>query len=317
MRFNYYSFAFSVLFGIGELRAQEGIQKVEGFLPEIVSQFPNVRDAAISVSGDEIYFTVQSYLGELSAIVVSKFQDGKYSYPEVAPFSGKYHDLEPFLAPDGLRLYFSSNRPLEENSNETKDYDIWFVERVSIKSSWSAPYNMGYPINTKDNEFYPAVSKFNNLYFTSDGAQSKGKDDIFVSIWNFGSYDLPVSLSDSINSDGIEFNAYIAPDESYLIYTCYNRDGGYGSGDLYISYQTDNGRWTKAMNMGPQINSPKMDYCPFIDPKKGMLYFTSKRNAVQTKFNDTQALKKLLEEMTQYENGLSRLYKIKFDPNRP
>ncbi|MBK6824855.1 MAG: PD40 domain-containing protein [Saprospiraceae bacterium] len=111
MRFNYYSFAFSVLFGIGELRAQEGIQKVEGFLPEIVSQFPNVRDAAIFVSGDEIYFTVQSYLGELSAIVVSKFQDGKYSYPEVAPFSGKYHDLEPFLSPDGLRLYFHPTVP--------------------------------------------------------------------------------------------------------------------------------------------------------------------------------------------------------------
>ena len=293
--------------------AQEGIQKVEGFLPEIVSQFPNVRDAAIFVNGDEIYFTVQSYLGELSAIVVSSFKDGAYSFPEVAPVSGKYHDLEPFLSPDGLRLYFSSNRPLEENSNETKDYDIWFVERVSIKSSWSAPYNMGYPINTKDNEFYPAVSKFNNLYFTSDGAQSKGKDDIFVSIWNFGSYDSPVSLNDSINSDGIEFNAFIAPDESYLIYTCYNRDGGYGSGDLYISYQTDNGRWTKAMNMGPQINSTKMDYCPFVDLKSGELYFTSKRTSVKDHFETIQSMDKLLEEMQKYDNGLSRLYRVKSD----
>lgn len=108
-------------------------------------------------------------------------------------------------------MYFSSNRPLEEGVGEVKDYDIWYVERLSIKSAWSAPVNMGYPINTESNEFYPSVSRLNNLYFTSDGPLSKGKDDIFVSKWRKGTYDLPVSLSDSINSDGIEFNAFIAP----------------------------------------------------------------------------------------------------------
>jgi hypothetical protein len=311
------SLALLLLMLLFKCSAQENIQKVEGFLPEIFSQYPNVRDIAISTGGDEIYFTVQSYLGELSAILYIKSEYGFFSKPQVAPFSGKYHDLEPFLSTDGLRLYFSSNRPLEEGAGETKDYDIWYVERLSIKSAWSAPVNMGYPINTESNEFYPSVSRLNNLYFTSDGPLSKGKDDIFVSKWRNGTYDLPVSLGDSINSDGIEFNAFIAPDESYLLYTCYNRKDAYGSGDLYISYLDVNGLWTKAVNMGPNINSPKMDYCPFVDTGNGILYFTSKRNSLQTKFAMPQSLDKLLEEMNRYENGLSRLYKVQLGPLKP
>ncbi|MBK8368965.1 MAG: PD40 domain-containing protein [Bacteroidetes bacterium] len=54
----------------------------------------------------------------MSTIVTVNSRNGKYSKPKVASFSGKYHDLEPFLSPDGLRLYFSSDRPLDNKSNE-------------------------------------------------------------------------------------------------------------------------------------------------------------------------------------------------------
>ncbi|WP_321538323.1 hypothetical protein [Flavobacterium piscinae] len=47
-------------------------------------------------------------------------------------FTGKYKDLEPFLSTDGLKLYFASNRPLTE-SGEPKDFDIWYVERKTLK----------------------------------------------------------------------------------------------------------------------------------------------------------------------------------------
>ncbi len=85
---------------------------------------------------------------------------------------------------------------------------------------------MGLPINTKENEFYPSVTETNNLYFTSEGLGSKGKDDIFDSKYKEGKHELPKSLSDSINSDGIGFNSLIEPDESFLIFTCYKRAGG-------------------------------------------------------------------------------------------
>lgn len=282
------------------------------FLKEIIIQFPNVRDLAISENEDEVYFTAQSFLGEISCIMTCKLKDGKWTNPEVVLFSGKYHDLEPFLSPDQLRLYFVSNRPMEEESTTSKDYDIWFVERKNVKSNWSVPKNMGLPINTSEDEFYPSVAKSNNLYFTRDGLGSKGKDDIFMAKWDKNQYQNPVSLSDAINTNGYEFNAFVAPDESFLIYTCYNKSGGMGSGDLYISYKNEKDDWSTAENLGDKINSAQMDYCPFVDVKTKKLYFTSKRSKLKNSFEKNLNTTTFLEEVNQYENGLSRIYQVDF-----
>jgi hypothetical protein len=292
---------------------QQNSPKAEAFLPDIISKFPNVRDVAISAAEDEAYFTAQSFLGELSAIVCIKKENGKWSSPEVASFSGKHQDLEPFFSPDGMRLFFVSNRALDSLIDVPKDYDIWFVERKDLKSKWSDAINIGAPVNTTDNEFYPSVSKSNSLYFTSDGAISTGKDDIFVSKWINGKYETPRSLGDSVNTSGFEFNAFIAPDESFLIFTGYTRKDGLGSGDLYISYNKGNDLWTTSVNLGSEINSPQMDYCPFVDVKSGILYFTSRRSSMNVKPEKKQNVTEILKEMTKYDNGQSRLYQVKTD----
>ena len=282
---------------------------VEPFLPQIFSQFPNVRDIAISSEGDEIYFSVQSYVDEVSFIASAKKENNKWSDPEIVSFSGKYFDIEPFLSSDGLKLYFASNRPLNNTDDKTKDFDIWYVQRENKNSEWSIPINLGEPINSPANEFYPSIANNNNFYFTCDERSTKGKDDIFFSKWKNGKYSEPISLSDSINSDGYEFNAFIAPDESYIIFTAYQREDGFGSGDLYISYKVSDAIWTKAKNLGPEINSNKMDYCPYVDTKTNTLYFTSKRSEINNSNEGYSSLQDFLNDMKKYENGLSRIYK--------
>jgi len=284
-------------------------KSVEPFLPQIFSQFPNVRDIAISSEGDEIYFSVQSYTDEASLIVTAKKENNLWTMPEIASFSGKFFDIEPFLSSDGLTLFFASNRPLLKTDNRVNDFDIWYVKRENKNSEWSAPINIGQQINSKNNEFYPSIADNKNLYFTSDAPPSEGKDNIFFSRWDNGKYLPPVSLSDSINSTGYEFNAFIAPDESYIVFSGYQREDGLGSGDLYISYKISDGVWTKAKNLGEEINSDKMDYCPYIDTKTNTLYFTSKRSAVNNSGKGFNTLKDFLIEMKKYENGLSRIYK--------
>jgi len=285
------------------------VNKVEPFLPQIFSQFPNVRDIAISSDGDEIYFSVQSYADEASFIVSAKKENNVWSSPEIVSFSGKYFDIEPFLTSDGLKLYFASNRPLDGDADKTKDFDIWYVQRENKNSEWSSPINLGEPINSPANEFYPSIANNNNFYFTCDERSTKGKDDIFVSYWKEGKYLEPVSLSDSINSDGYEFNAFVAPDESYIIFTAYQREDGFGSGDLYISYKVSDSVWAKAKNLGLEINSTKMDYCPYVDTKTNTLYFTSKRSEINNSNKGYSSLQDFLNEMKKYENGLSRIYK--------
>ncbi|MFK7782365.1 hypothetical protein [Psychroserpens sp.] len=281
---------------------------VTPFIKDIVAQFPNARD--IALSENEAVFSAQSVMGDVSALVTIKKSKKHWSEPEVLSFSGQYFDIEPYFASDGLTLYFASNRPLNEASSESKDFDIWFVHRADIHSKWSEPQNLGAPINTKMDEFYPVVTDSKNIYFTLDNKSLKRKDDIYVSEFKNGKYSSPKPLSDAINTDGYEFNAFIAPDESFLVYTCYNRKDGYGSGDLYISYRDKNTKiWSKSKNMGELINSNKMDYCPFVDISTNTLYFTSKRITTTNNHNSKMNIQDLKNVFNSYENGASRIYK--------
>lgn len=286
--------------------------KIEAFIPEIVSQFLNVRDIAISPNGNEIMFSAQSVMANLSAIIsISKNKDD-WGTPKIVSFSGQYFDIEPFFSRDGLKLYYASNRPMDNVSNKTKDFDIWYVERKTLKDNWSKPINMGAPINTKDDEFYPSIADNGNLYFTLDKKELNRKDDIYVSKFKNGKYTTPIVLNGNINTTGYEFNAFIAPDESYIIYTCYNRKGGLGSGDLYISYKTEDD-WTPSKNIGSAINTTKMDYCPFVDSKNQTLYFTSKLDNTKTILEQPHSIESLKKAFFKYDNGLSRLYKVSFN----
>ena len=283
-----------------------GQNEIKPFLTDITTQFPNVRDIAISPSGNEILFTAQSVMGNLSVIISVKKIDGKWTVPIIASFSGKYFDLEPCFSPDGLKLYFVSTRPLD-NSLKPKDFDIWFVERDNMKSSWSVPKNLGAPINTHHGEFYPSIAQNGNIYFTRDDKSKNRKDDIYVSVLEKGQYQEPIALPDSINSDSYEYNAFIAPDESYILFGGYNRADGYGSGDIYMSKKIDN-RWTQAENLGNTVNSDKMDYCPFV--KDNILYFTSKRDGTQVQQPHKLDFTKLINEFYRPDNGSSKLYQV-------
>lgn len=274
---------------------------------DFLKEFQNVRDITISKNQDEVFFTIQSLNEEVSKISFTKKKNNTWSKPELVSFSSGFRDLEPFLSHDGLRLYFASNRPLDEKEIKSKDYDIWYVERKSLTSNWSKPINIGFPINTEKDEFYPSVTKNGNIYFTSENEKSLGKDDIFVSKFINGEFSKPQNLGTNINTEGYEFNAYVSPDEKFIIFTGYNRKDGKGSGDLYISYY-ENGNWTLAKNLSEEINSKQMDYCPFYDENSNTLYFTSKRNFIlDKKFSSIEEFQK---EISKVENGFSRIYKV-------
>lgn len=303
-----------LIFDCGFLAHGQESQSVIPVAPDILLQFPNVRDFTISSDGNEAYFSAQSPMGEFSVLMKIKKDNNKWNAPEIVPFSGKFMDLEPFLTWDSKRLYFASNRPLNQGESEIKDYDIWYVERKNPSSSWSGPINCGTPVNSEHNEFYPSLTRSGNLYITSDPPTSKGKDDIYVCKWNGNSFEAPASLGDSINTEGYEFNAFIAHDETFLVYTGYNRKDGLGSGDLYINFRNADGSWSGAINLGKKINSNKMDYCPYIDIKNGEMYFTSRRVALSPPEEGFKNAIDFTNFINSYQNGLSRIYKVKFDP---
>ncbi|MCG2462194.1 hypothetical protein K8352_15650 [Flavobacteriaceae bacterium F89] len=272
-----------------------------------LNQFLNVRDFCISNEGDEAFFTIQSPGQEISQLATLRKENEVWQNPELLPFCDSYMYLEPFLSPNGNRLFFVSDRPLDDTTNDRKDFNIWYVDRNSADKEWSKPKAIGEPVNSGSNEFYPTVSENNNLYFTMDSPNGLGKDDIYFCKWEDGKYSIPVLLDESINSVGYEFNAFISRKEDFLLFTKYNEEDGQGSGDLYISRREADGKWQKATNMGTPINTKYMEYCPFYDEKNQVLYFTSKRNDIKpSKFNSISDFKNYIDESN---NGLSKIYK--------
>ena len=115
------------------------------FAGGIVSTGLSERDLTMTADGNEIYFTMQ--LGRqaaFSTILMARRVGGEWVWPEVAPWSGEFYDLEPAVAPSGNRLYFVSNRPRRDSSGPTDDYDIWFVKRT--EQGWGPPINPGAPV---------------------------------------------------------------------------------------------------------------------------------------------------------------------------
>ncbi|MCS3868567.1 hypothetical protein J3D55_001483 [Chryseobacterium ginsenosidimutans] len=275
-----------------------------------LNQFLNVRDFSISEDGSEAFFTIQSPNQDISQIAYIKKSNNTWLEPQLMSFNGAYSYLEPFLAQNGNRLYFVSDQPLDKTKTDKKDFDIWFIERKNKNSSWSEPINMGKPVNSDLNEFYPTLSDNGNLYSTMEPPKGIGKDDLYFSKWENGKYTEPQLLDENINSSGYEFNAFISKKEDFILFTKYNEKGGFGSGDLYISKKDTTGKWQKAQNLGIPINTKYMEYCPFYDEKNEILYFTSKRNNLNPrKFNTISDFQQYINEG---ENGLSKIYKTSF-----
>jgi len=278
------------------------------FAPGIISTAFNERDLAVSPDQQEIMYTLGTDDNAFRAIVQIRLKDGKVKQKEIAPFSGRYSDIEPFYAPDGKKLYFSSTRPLNDK-DVTPDYNIWVAEKIN--GEWSAEATpASFVLNSEMDEYYPSVAANGNIYFTAAYVTAKGREDIYVSRLLNGQYELPVSLDSTINSVKYEFNAYVSPKEDALVFTSYGRVDDLGGGDLYVSTKDASGHWTQARHVSAEINSPQLDYCPFIDFNTKTFYFTSNRPANVTDKIDLKELENILSGPV---NGMGNIYSIQLE----
>jgi Tol biopolymer transport system component len=260
---------------------------------------------AFTPDGKTLYFVRSSPTFNFWTIVVTHFANNKWSEPEVLSISGQNRDADPFITGDGKRFYFISDRPNDAGVEETS-LDIWFMERVG--NAWGPPQNIGAPINSPGNEWYPTVALDGTIYFGSDRAGGKGRTDIYRSRFVDGKYTEPENLGESINTQFEEFEPYIAPDQKYLIFMAQRPDGRGGS-DLYISYQRG-GTWTRASNLGDQINSSGSEYSPIVSPDGKYFFWSSTRSLPATSPKNRLTYKDLLTRLRNPGNGLGDIYQI-------
>ncbi len=269
----------------------------------VISTPDDELNATFTSDGNTIYFS-KNVQGRLGVMVESHFVYGKWTKPKVLSFSGRYNDYDPALTKDGKKMFFCSNRPIP--GKERKNFDLYVVERVG--KGWGEPQNLGAPVNTENDEFYPSVADDGTIIFSSNRPGGKGYD-IYMSTWADEKYGEPANLGDSINAATAEIDNYLAPDKSYIIFAGYGRPDSYGGGDLYIS-EWNNGAWTKARNLGPKINSNQREYCPIVTPDGNYFFWTSFRSFVDTPPEKPFSYDELVKRLRSTLNGQGNIFQI-------
>jgi hypothetical protein len=242
------------------------------FEPSIVSTGLDELNSVFSPDGREFYFCVRNYSGAVS-ILQMKMENGIWSAPALLPFASRFGDIDVTLSPDGSKLLFCSRRPVPGSDRPNEDYDFWMAEREG--DDWGDPVWLGETVNSDAHDFYPVMTESGAIYFSSQ-REGPGTNNIYKSEFRNGRYSEAVKLGDAINTGYREFDPYISPDESVLIFTS-TRPDGFGAGDLYISFRDKNGKWTMAGNLGDAVNTPGSEYCAQISPDGNYLFFTGAR----------------------------------------
>lgn len=275
----------------------------------IVSQKYQELNSVFSPDGKEFYYTLADPGRNFYTIMVYKLNEKEeWIGPEVASFSGKYADADPYITSDNKKLYFISRRPIDATNTKKSDFDIWMVNRKD--DGWSDAIRLDTIINTPNNEFYVSATDDGSIYYSGQYDGGYGYGDIYQAKKVNGKYEVK-NLGEAINSPSGEGDPYVSPDGNMIIFMSWGREDDLGRGDLYISFKKD-GEWQKAKNLGPAINTPSFEYCPMMSPDGNYLFWTSYHSTPLENPNryDYQSY---LERLDGTDNGLGNVYWIKAD----
>ncbi|MBI4649575.1 MAG: PD40 domain-containing protein [Bacteroidia bacterium] len=153
--------------------------------PEIMQSeinSPGNLQPSVCLSPDEtvLYFSSNrpGGYGGLDLYLVRKLPNGSWGPPTNLglTINTSYDEDSPFIHPDGKILYFSSRG--HENMGE---FDIFKSELLDEDQLWwSAPENLGYPINTVGDDIYFVVSAdAKHGYFSSNRPEGFSNADIY------------------------------------------------------------------------------------------------------------------------------------------
>lgn len=217
--------------------------------------------------GREVYFTHASAdRTVLTVMTASRRATGEWTTPVVASFSGAARDVDPFVTPDGRRLYFSSDRA--RASHPAGVYSTWYVERRG--EGWSAPIDPGAPLNSAADDVFVSATRDGLVIFTSS---RDGTRRLYQARETRDRWSTPTPLRLGARDDAA--NPALAPSGRLLIVTL---PAAGGAPDLFVSCRQGDA-WAEPRPL-TAINSAFADFAPFVDADEQFLYFTSERPGV-------------------------------------
>lgn len=192
-----------------------------------------------------------------------------------AGINTEFQEYSPVLLKENI-LAYTSRRP--ESTGGKKDaYGSYFEDiyaTTKIDTSWSVSTPISKNINTTTHDASVAFISDSNclVLYRTDAKQTGG--DLYTSCWKENEWTTPILLGQEINSEYQDPSAAFSSDGNFIVFSS-NRPRGFGGKDLYRIVKLPNGKYSKALNLGPNINTAYDEDSPFISTKNGELFFSS------------------------------------------
>ena len=254
-------------------------QKPPGMTPELFA--PDLFSEALhssvvfSPDGTEAYFVPWSTL----KMKTMRQMNGTWTGPRIVPFALEHDAENPWLTPDGTRMYFTSTRPIDTDGvapgGKFWRENIWHVDRTG--DEWSEPVPLDSSVNVLDLHWQFSLNAANgDLYFSASSGQLGGGSDIYEAELVNGRHTNPIKLGLPINTAGDEDTPFVAADGSYLLFA--RKPGADTFADLYIAFRDPDGSWRDATQLGGPVNSSAHEVCPSVTRDGKHLFFISMRS---------------------------------------
>ena len=241
----------------------------EIFMPGLVSTLGGERCVTF-LDGGKVCLITRDEGGSLYTYE----KDGKWTAPQAFPYNYKEDMLDNTSGPDDRSLYFMTSRPISPEDTDGKNH-LWRIEWTG--EGWGEPVPLPAPDKASgDGSGYPTASSDGTLYFISGPREGFDDGGIYRCEMADGVYGKAELVGAPINGKYIDYDPYVGPDGSYIIFNS-NRPGGYGYWDSYICFRNDDGSWTEAINIGPGYNSSSPEACPNVSADGRYFFFVSTR----------------------------------------
>ena len=234
-------------------------------------------DRAVSAAYEE----ASNYLYWSQFLAEATLNMAPFDPQPVAGVSSKHDEMLPFLTVDGKEFYYLRLMPEPQGPTiyhrelERKQWQLccsrWRDTAFTAGTVLPAPFNSGDPeggvtITADGKELYYSVIHYVNGYANSD---------IYRVRRVAGKWQVPEALGPQVNGDRTwESQPTVSADGSVLLFAS-NRQGGQGGIDIWRCHRLPNGDWSRAENLGANVNTTGNEKAPFLAADGRTLYFLS------------------------------------------
>jgi hypothetical protein len=228
-----------------------------------------------------VYDEASNYLYWCEFLGEAELNKAPFEPRLVQGVSSERDEMLPFLAHDGQTFYYLRNVPVRRErtfyARQLEETHWQLYSSRLIDSLFSAGAPLPSPFNSGDPEGGVSVTADGNELYFSIIHTEKGyaNSDIYCARRKEGRWQKPAACSRQVNGErSWESQPTVSPDGQTLVFAS-NRAGGHGGTDLWRCHRLPNGDWSRAENLGDNVNTVADERFPFLAADGHTLYFIS------------------------------------------